>query len=103
LAAATAAGKSALGLGTRFINIEGSAIEITPVEGADCVLAFSIVGHFDESKTSGLPGVTISNDVHAVNCAMRLKQRTDGLFGGPETKVAYKNVFHFTLLSEFAE
>ena len=50
----------------------------------DCVIAFDVIRHFDERKPSGLSRITIGYDVHPVNCAIRLKERTEILLGRTE-------------------
>ena len=85
-----------LRLRTSFVDVQRSAIQVSAIEPVDCRVPFRIHAHFDKGKTSRLPRVTISNDVNSIDAAVRLKNRTDGLLGGSETEVTYKDVFQFS-------
>jgi hypothetical protein len=84
-AATSAATAAAFSLGTRFVDVKRPAANFFPVDGFNRPLAFPVIRHFDESKPSGLPGITISDDVDTINTAVSFKQRTDVLLGCAET------------------
>src|SRR5207302_114469 len=92
-AAATAA-SAAVRLWTSFVDVHGSAVEIRAVESIDRFFPFGIVGHLDETKSAGLPRISIGNDVHAAYDAVSFKEGPDCVFGRPKTQVPHKDVFH---------
>lgn len=67
---------SALSLGTSFVHVERTAIEIFPVQGIDRAVRFGIVRHLDEREATGLACVTIPNNVYVIDAAVRLESRT---------------------------
>lgn len=97
------AGRSAIRLRTRFVNVERSAVQIASVERVDCGVSFRIIAHFDKGEPSGLPCFTVSDQIHPLDRAVWFEYGTNGIFGRPEVKVTYKDVFQSTLLSGFAE
>ena len=56
-----AATRSAL---TRFADVDGASLDLTPVQGLDGLGSFRIRRHFDKSKTTGTTGVAVENDLH---------------------------------------
>src|ERR1035438_5030290 len=98
--AATAAVR-AIGLGTRFVDVQRAAIQFAAVDRGDCLLGFAIVRHFHKPKASGLSGVTIGTDVDTVYGAVSFKQGSDGCFRYPKTEVAYKYVLHGLLILSY--
>jgi hypothetical protein len=91
----SAAARTALRLRTGFVNIQRSSIEISAVESANGRIAFRIDAHFDEGESSGLPGVAIGHDIDPLNGAIRIKHGPEGIFGGPEAEITYKNILHY--------
>jgi hypothetical protein len=85
---------TASGLRAGFIDVERPATDLVSVHAADCSLALTVVAHLDKSKTSWLSCIAVRYDIHPVNCAVGLKQRTDILLGRPKTQVPDENVFH---------
>jgi len=96
----TPAAATPLPFGASFVYVQGPAAEFHPIEGSDCRLRFSVVGHLDEAKASWLSGVTVGDDADTVNSSVSLKQLADGLFGGPKTEVPNKNVCHLVSYSD---
>jgi hypothetical protein len=90
--AATSAG--AFGLRAGFVDVQGSAVDGYTVQSSNSLFALTIIVHFDKSKTSGLPGITICANVDASHGSMGSKQRTDSLFRRSKAEVAYINIFH---------
>src|SRR5579883_1070270 len=66
VATETAAATAALRLGTRFVNVERTAVDVAAVQAVDGSVAFGIHAHFHEREAAGLPCVTIRDDVHTV-------------------------------------
>src|SRR2546421_7213430 len=93
-AAAAAPSCSTRRLRTGFIHVQGSAVNIRPVQGCDGLVGFARVAHFDKCKTSCLSRVTICHDVHSINGAVGFKKRTNLLFAGLETDVSYEDILH---------
>src|ERR1017187_8350538 len=97
LATAATAAVRAIGLGTRFVDVQRTAIQFAAVDRGDRLLGLAVVGHFHKPKASGLSGVTIGTDVDTVYGAVGFKKGADGCFRYPKTEVAYKYVLHVYL------
>ena len=65
-----AAADSTLRLRSRFIDVERSSVHVFAVESADSSVSFRVHAHLDESEASGLPGVAVRHDVHAIDGAV---------------------------------
>jgi hypothetical protein len=92
---ATAAETSAaLGLGTRFIDVQCTATEFLAVEGRNGLLSLGGVGHFYESKPARTPGVTVRNNTDLVDFSVGLKQSPQLGFGCAVGDVADKKFLH---------
>jgi hypothetical protein len=98
-AAATAAAFFRAG----FVDAESAAIHVTAIERGDGAVSLAVIAHFHESKAAGATCVAVGHDIHAVYGAILLKQRPDGAFGGVETEISYKYIFHVIFFLEFAE
>jgi len=59
----TAASAGAFRLGTGFVDVQRSTVDGYTVQSSNSFFAFTIIVHFDKSKTSGLSGITIRADV----------------------------------------
>src|ERR1700722_14686046 len=64
-AAATTTGSAPGSLLARacFVNTQVTAVQIAAVQRGDGAGCFISIGHLDESKTAGLPGIAIAHDV----------------------------------------
>lgn len=104
VSAATEAVSAATALFTRacFVDVHGAAVEFCAIQSVDCVGRFARIGHLNERKASRLARISIANDADlldgTVSCKGGLKLVLCGLVG----KVSYKNIRHFSLLSEAA-
>jgi hypothetical protein len=58
------------GFRTRFVDLERPSIEIFFVQGGDGLLGFLIVGHLDETETSGTSCLPIHDDRGVLNLAI---------------------------------
>jgi hypothetical protein len=93
-AAATTTRATALSFRTSFVDVKSSAADFLAVNGINRTITFRVIRHFDEGEPSRLARITIGDNVHSIYTAVRLKQRTDILFGRTETQVSNKNVLH---------
>ena len=91
---ATAAG--AIGLRARFVDVQRAAIEVPPVDGSNCLLAFAIVCHFHEAEAARLTSVAIGGNVDTTDCTVGFKQRTDRFFRSPKTEGSNVNVLGYS-------
>jgi hypothetical protein len=101
VATKSTAARSTLRLRASFVDVQRSPIQVSAVETVRSLRFLPNPRYFDKGEASGLPRVTISDDVNSLDAAVRLKNRTDGLLGGSETEITYKDVFQFILLSDF--
>jgi len=58
------------------------------------LIRFRFIFHFDKRETARLPGIAISNYIHAIDRSVRLEQRPDVLLGGLKTEIPNKNILH---------
>src|SRR5438094_3318901 len=79
---------------TGFVHVQRPAVDFLAIESGNRTIRFSIVAHFDESKSSGLPRVPVGDEVHTLHAAICLKQGSNRIFSGSKAEVSYKNVFH---------
>jgi hypothetical protein len=94
-AAATAGSAgTAIGLGTRFVDIQCPPAEFFPVQSRDGFLGFGGVGHFYECKSSGTSGVTVGDQADLIDFAMGLKQGPQFRFRGAVREIANKKLLH---------
>jgi hypothetical protein len=64
--------------GLGFVDGQGSALVLLPVEGGNRCLGFFVAGHFDESETFAAAGVPIADDLGAFDSAVSAKQLLKG-------------------------
>jgi hypothetical protein len=93
-AATTTASKTAFRLGTRFVYVERPAVQLSSIQFSDCTIRFRVGAHFDKSESTGLPGIPVRDDVNALDCSVRLEQRSDRSFGSSEVEISYENILH---------
>src|SRR5712691_4099625 len=85
------------GLPTRFtrlglIHREGTAVELFAVEPLNGSFGRRTVGHFDEAKAFGAPGVPVSNNIDLVYHTMGLEELAKAIIRRTKRKVAYKDI-----------
>jgi hypothetical protein len=85
---------AAIGLRTRFVNVQRASAELFPVEGGNGFLGFGGVGHFYKCKSSRTTRVTISDHADLIDLAMRLKQGPKFCFCGAVREIANKKLLH---------
>ncbi|HTM51976.1 MAG TPA: hypothetical protein VL285_24945 [Bryobacteraceae bacterium] len=94
-AAATAAAEStALGTGTRFVDVQRAAVQFLTVEGFDGFGRLGLIGHLDKGEAAGLAGVAIAHDAGFLNGAVRGKSSLELGLRGLIGKVSNKNIRH---------
>jgi hypothetical protein len=72
-AAAEATTAATLFTRTRFIDCERASPVAGAIQSSDCLLCFVAASHLDETKTAGLSGKLIRNDLGIVNAAKLTK------------------------------
>src|SRR5580658_9823975 len=92
--ATTPAAKAAFGLGTRFVDIQRAAIQLSSIQLSDRTIRFRISAHLNKPEAAGLPGIAVGNDVYALHGSIRLEQRSNRSFGSSEVEVSYENILH---------
>jgi hypothetical protein len=92
--AASAAAKSTVFFRTSFADVQGSAVELLAIQFCDCPIRFRIIAHLNESKASGLTGVSIRDQADTVNRTKCFKHGSNRIFGSPEAEIPYENLFH---------
>jgi len=104
VATISAAARSTICFGTGFIDVQCSSVKVGAIQSSDCPIAFRVVAHFNESKTSGLSGIPIGDDADAINSAMCCEHGSNRILGSTKAEVSHKNILHlFYSLSGVAE
>jgi hypothetical protein len=85
---------TAVGLGARFVDVQGASSELFPVQSGNGLLSFGSVRHFYKGEPSGASGVTIGDDADLIDFAMRLKQSAEFGFGSAVGEIANKKLLH---------
>lgn len=103
LASAVAAGPArAFCLWPGFIDVQRPTIEFPPIESGNCLVAITVVAHFDEAEASGATSFAIGYNVHTIDRAVGFKHGSNRIFGRPEAEVSNKNIFHLIFFLKFA-
>jgi hypothetical protein len=94
--AATAAGSAgtALGLGTRLVDIQRASAEVFAIQSGDGLLGFRGIGHFYKCKSAGTAGVAIGDHANLIDLAVGFEQGSQLGFGGAVREVANKKLLH---------
>jgi hypothetical protein len=82
-------------LRTSFIHVQRSAFEVPTIQSVDCFQGFTIIRHFDKSKTTWLSRFTISDDIDTLHGSMLFEERTENGFRCCKTQIPNKYAFHF--------
>jgi hypothetical protein len=82
-----------------FIDSKRPAVELPAVETSNSPLAFAVITHFYESKSSGAAGFPVGNDIYSVNRAVCLKEGPHRSFCCVEAEVSNKNILHIIFFS----
>ena len=67
-------------LGTSLIHPDSALVQQYAVQRSDSSFSMGWVSHFDEGETTGIPGVTIFDNRHAIHWSVGRKQITQLLF-----------------------
>jgi hypothetical protein len=89
-AATTAAGR----LGSSFVHVDGATIHFSAVQLRNGRLGIALFGHFDEGEATRLPGVTIRNDIHALDVSVLGECGMQVLLRGLIAQIPDKNIGH---------
>ncbi len=91
----------AIHFGTGFIDVEGTATDVGPVQSGDGLVGFTGVYHLDESEPSRAARIPVRYEVDTRHGSKRFEERAKRLFSRTEIQVAYKNLFQGELLTVF--
>jgi hypothetical protein len=91
---ATGSAGTAVGFGTRLVDIQCAAAEFFSVQRCNGFLGFAGIRHFDKCKSPRTAGVTIGDQADLIDFAVRLKQGTQFRFRGAVREVANKKLLH---------
>jgi hypothetical protein len=91
---ATGSAGTAVGFGTRLVDIQCAAAEFFSVQRCNGFLGFAGIRHFDKCKSPRTAGVTIGDQADLIDFAVRLKQRAQFRFRGAVREVANKKLLH---------
>src|SRR5689334_15588254 len=97
--AAVAARTAAFSLGTGFVDVERTTVELRAVQSGNGAIGFVVDAHLYEAEASRATGVAIGDYADPVDCPVRFKNGSDCVFGSSEAQISYENVFHLNLLS----
>jgi len=93
-ATTTGSAGTALGLGTRLVDIQRTSAQLFAIQSGDGFFGFGGVGHFYKCKSSGSASVAIGDKADLVDFAMRFKQSSQLSFRGAVREVANKKLLH---------
>jgi hypothetical protein len=91
---ATGSAGTAVGFGTRLVDIQCAAAEFFAVQRCNGFLGFAGIRHFDKCKSPRTASVTIGDQADLIDFAVRLKQRAQFRFRGTVREVANKKLLH---------
>jgi hypothetical protein len=92
--AAEAATSTACRLGSGFINVHGSSVQLRAIQLLDGGLGFAAIGHLDESKAARLASVTVGYDIDALDSAVLRESCEQVVLRGLKIEVPHKNIGH---------
>src|SRR5271157_4515881 len=92
LAATTA--RSTVCFRARFIDIKRSPAEFLSIQAGDSAVRIGIRIHLDKSKTLRPAGITVGDDVDAIDGSVRREQGSNRILGRSKVKVSHKNILH---------
>jgi hypothetical protein len=96
-AATTAKAVSALFTSTRFVHVQRAPIQVAAVKAVYCISGFSGIRHFHEGEATGLTGVPVANDTHALHGPILRKGGLKLALSRLIREVSNKDVRHDTL------
>jgi hypothetical protein len=85
---------TAIGLGTRLVDVQRASAEVFAIQSGDGLLGFRGVRHLDKRKTSGSAGIAIGHQAHLIDFAVGFKQSAELCFGGAVGEIANKKLLH---------
>ena len=93
-AAAAGSARTAIGFGTRFVNVQGAAAKLFAVQGRDGFLGIAGLGHFYEGKSARASGIAVGDHADLIDFAVRFKQGSQFRFRSAVREVPNKKFLH---------
>ena len=90
----TATAAATGGLGTGFIDVHGSPVQFGAIQLRNSRLGRAGIGHFDKGEAAGLAGVTVRNDVNALDIAVLCKRLMKFILRSLVAEISNENVGH---------
>jgi hypothetical protein len=84
-AAFATAAASAIFLGTSFVDVQRSTVQVSAIQFGDGSIGLRAIAHLDEPKTSGLTRVAVRDEVYTLNAAVGFEHGSNRIFGCSET------------------
>jgi hypothetical protein len=78
----------------RFVDVQCPAVEFRAVQMSNSRLRSLRIRHFHKCETAGLPGVTIRNDIYALDAAVCGEGRMQVILRSLITEISDKYVGH---------
>jgi hypothetical protein len=82
-----------------FIDRQCAAAGVLSIQRRDGFFRLGVIGHFNESKPTGAPGIAVGYDGSALYVSEWLKQCTKLRFRHAKSEVADKDLLHFLSFS----
>src|SRR4051794_22696778 len=98
-AATTTAAEGTLRLRARFVDVQLPPVQLSAVQGGDCLGCGVVISHFHETKSAGTAGIAVRHHLHAGNLTERLEQRPQVALRGLEVHITHKDILHFLYIS----
>jgi len=80
-AAVPATAARVLGLGTRFVHVEGASANLRTVQGRDGFFAILVAGHFHEAEAARSARVTVGHNADPIHLPEGLEHLPQFVFG----------------------
>ncbi len=91
----TATAAAATGrLRTGFIDVHGSPVQFGAIQLRNSGLGRAGIGHFDKGEAAGLAGVTVRNNVNALDIAVLCKRLMKFILRSLVAEISNENVGH---------
>src|SRR5581483_3805714 len=68
--------RSAFGLRTRFVDIQGASAQLRSIQSCDRFLSIFVARHLDETEPTRAAGFAVSKNAHAIDLSVGLEQLT---------------------------
>lgn len=81
-------------LRTGFIDVHGSPVQFGAIQLRNSGLGRAGIGHFDKGEAAGLAGVTVCNNVNALDVAVLCKRLMKFILRSLVAEISNENVGH---------